>query len=118
MASFFHCFGFPSLQDLVISSSSFFEPRGRYASTMSYVRPKPKRLHDYALFTVRQDFTLRGFHVERVSEDPGKKCFDLTAKRGSVVLNLAVKGSTHLWDIPLLNPKSFDEERRLVANFL
>lgn len=52
---------------------------------MSYVKPKPKHLDDYALFAARQYFTLRGFHVERIHRDPRAKCFDLTAKRSGLV---------------------------------
>ncbi len=118
MASFLHCFGLSSLQDFLIPALSFLEPRRATLPDMSYLTPKPKHLDEYAVFTAREYFTLRGFHVERVPGGPGAKCFDLTAKQNGVTLKVAVKGSTRLWDIPVLDPKTFNAKRRLVADFL
>lgn len=63
------------------------------------------------------------YAVENVSRGKGKnsehKGYDLIARRsGEAPIRIEVKGCSRLWEIPDPYVTEFDEERRLVADFL
>ncbi len=60
----------------------------------------------------------RGYSVEDVSTIPEHKGYDLIARKDAETLRIEVKGCTRPWGIPDPYVTEFDEERRLVADYL
>lgn len=60
----------------------------------------------------------QGYEVDDVSRTRGHNGYDLLARRAEDEIKVEVKGCTREWGIPDPYETEFDEERRLVADFL
>lgn len=77
--------------------------------------PDPERA---AMTFVTHYLRRQGYDVRDVSGDRSFRGFDLLATRDGVVVRIEVKGCTRPWGIPDPYHTEFDEDRRLVADFL
>lgn len=59
-----------------------------------------------------------GYEVENVSRVRGHNGYDLIARKVGETLRIEVKGCTVPWGIPDAFGSEFDEQRRLVADYL
>lgn len=79
---------------------------------------KRDSVENKALRVVTQHLRLQGYDVDDVSRNAAHKGYDLVARRSDELLRVEVKGCTVAWGIPDPYWTEFDEERRLVADFL
>lgn len=78
----------------------------------------PNQVEQKAIAVATQYLRNRGYAVEDVSKKREHKGYDLIAEQNDASLKIEVKGCSRLWGIPDPYVTEFDDERRLVADFL
>lgn len=83
----------------------------------------PNEVQEKAFTIVTEHLESKGYVVEDIRHSkraqPGRRGYNVIARKvGEPELKITVKGSTRLWGIPDPYVSEFDEERRLIADYL
>jgi|SRR5208337_85638 len=78
----------------------------------------PYKVGQKAISVSMRYFESKQYSVEDVSGKPEHRGYDLIIKKGQENLEIEVKGSKNIWRIPDFHVTEFDEEKRLIADFL
>ncbi len=80
--------------------------------------PMPNLIEQKAISVAKRYLRNRGYAVEDVTRNREHRGYELVATKGDEALKIEVKGCTRPWGIPDPYVTEFDEEKRLVADFL